>query len=164
MAEGAVPGMRRLRRLLWGPVLFALWLLFAGEASWLVAIWGIGGGLMAMVGVEAVVRRGLLHVRGQWRWIRELGPAAIAVPVDFLVITAALFASLRRRRRDQFAVGGFRRDESAEGDEPIDVGRRAWVTTVATWSPNCYVIDIASDSGRRLIHDLHPRRASELPR
>lgn len=164
MAEGAVPGMRRLRRLLWCPVLFALWLLFAGETSWLVAVWGIGGSLIAMVGVEAVVRRGLLRVRGQWRWIRELGPAALAVPVDFVVITVTLFASLRRRRRDQLAVGGFRRDDSAGGERPVDVGRRAWVATVATWSPNCYVIDIAPDSGRRLIHDLHSRRASELPR
>jgi hypothetical protein len=37
------------------------------------------------------------------------------------------------------------------------------VELVATWSPNCYVIDISPESGRRLLHDLRPHRASEQP-
>lgn len=158
--DGTAPRVRSLRSLLWWPVLFALWLLFVGEWTRLVAIWGAGLTLAGTVGAAAVVRRGLLDVRGRWGWLRELGSAAVAVVVDFGILTAELARAIAGRRR---RVGVFLVDRSAAGSDRLAAGRRAWITLVATWSPNCYVLDVDAETGRRLIHDLRPHRSSELP-
>jgi hypothetical protein len=60
-------------------------------------------------------------------------------------------------------LGAFGEDRSAAGSGELPAGRRAWVTLVATWSPNCYVLDIDPETGRRLVHDLEPHRLSEQP-
>jgi hypothetical protein len=149
-----------VRLLIWWPALFALWLLFAGEWSWLIGVWGAAMASLATVSTGVVARQGLLDVRGRVGWCRELGPAAVAVVVDFGILTWVLVTALLRRRRE---TGVFLEDRSTAGDGPLEAGRRTWVTLVATWSPNCYVVDIDPKSGRRMIHDLHPHRASELP-
>ncbi len=151
----------RLRRALpWWPPLFALWLLFAGEWTWQVALCGAGLSLVAAISGGAVAARGLPGTRVRWRWCRELASAAAAVVADFGIVTAVLAGALARRRRH---AGTFREDHSAAGPGRLAAGRRAWVELVATWSPNCYVIDISPQSGRRLIHDLRPHRPSEQP-
>lgn len=144
----------------WWLPLFALWLLLVGQWSWLVGIWGAGMSLVAAVSAGAVVSQGLLDVRGRWGWCREAGPAAAAVVADFVIVTAVLVRAIGSRRR---RVGVFRQDASASGTGPLAAGRRAWVELVAGWSPNCYVIDISAESGRRLVHDLRPHRPSERP-
>lgn len=149
-----------LRLLGWWPPLFALWVLFAGEWSWQIAVWGVGSSLIAAAAALSVARRGLPGTRGQWAWWREGASAAAAVVVDFGIITRVLAGAIARRRRD---AGTFRWDLSAAGQGQLAKGRRAWVELAATWSPNCYVVDISPESGRRLIHDLRPQRSSELP-
>lgn len=155
-------GMRAslLRLLGWWPPLFALWMLFVGEWSWQIAVWGAGLSLIAAASGDIVARLGLPCTRGRWGWWREGVSAAGAVVVDFGIITRVLVGAIVRRRRD---AGTFRRDLSAAGQGPLAAGRRAWVELAATWSPNCYVVDISPESGRRLIHDLRPQRSSELP-
>ena len=148
------------RVLRWWPPLFALWLLFAGEWSWQVGVWGAGLSLIAAVAGNVVARRGLPGTRGRWGWWREGGSAAGAVAVDFGIVTRVLADAITARRRE---AGTFRRDLSAAGQGPLAAGRRAWVELAATWSPNSYVVDISPESGRRLIHDLRPHRSSELP-
>lgn len=152
------PGLCRLLR--WWPALFALWLLFVGEWTWLVAIWGAGLSLVAAASAVAVGRHGLLDLRGRWAWAPELASAGLAVVVDFGILTRELATAIVRRRRE---VGVFLHDSSTAGTGRLASGRRAWVTLVATWSPNCYVVDIDRKSGRRLIHDLRPHRSSETP-
>lgn len=146
--------------LIWWPLLFALWVLFAGEWSWLIAGWGAVLASIATVGAGVVARQGLLDVHGRFGWARELGPAAIAVVVDFGILTRVLVTAMIRRRRE---AGVFLEDRSTAGEGRLQAGRRTWVALVATWSPNCYVVDIAPHSGRRMIHDLRPHRPSELP-
>lgn len=151
---------RVLRVLRWWPPLFALWMLFVGEWSWLTGVCGAGMALIAAASADFVASVGLLDARGQWSWCRELGPAAVAVIVDFGIVVHVLAKSIAAGRRE---AGVFRHDTSASGQDPLAAGRRAWVEVVAGWSPNCYVLDISPHSGRRLIHDLRPRRQSERP-
>jgi hypothetical protein len=142
-------------------VLFALWLLFAGQWSWLVAVWGAGLALVAALGGEVVARQGLLSTGWRPAWLREVGPALVAVVVDFLIVTRALAVAIATGRR---RLGVFRQDSSAAGSGELPSGRRAWVALVATWSPNCIVLDIDPQTGRRLVHDLEPHGLSEQPR
>lgn len=158
--EDGVTRARLFRTLRWWPPLFALWLLFVGEWSWLVGIWGAGMAAVAAAAAEVVAGQGLLNVRGRWRWCGELGSAAVAVPADAGILTWELVRAIATGRR---RVGVFREDASAAGEGPLPAGRRAWVEFVATWSPNCYVVDVSSESGRRMIHDLRPHRPSERP-
>jgi len=152
---------RGSRWVAWWAVLFALWLLFAGEWTRLVAVWGAALSAVATVSAGVVAGQGLLDARGRWGWARELGSAGTAVVVDFAILTRALVAAVVTGRRE---VGLFVEDgSSGAGGGPLAAGRRAWVAVVATWSPNCYVVDIDPESGRRLIHDLRSHRASELP-
>lgn len=161
MASETAAVLARVRRLLrWWPPLFALWMLFVGEWSWLIAVWGAVMALAAAVSAELVVAEGLLDVRERWRWCRELGPAAIAVLVDFGIIVHVLARSIVTGRREP---GVFLEDASAAGRGPEAAGRRTWVVPVTGWSPNCYVLDISPVTGRRLPHDLRPHRSSELP-
>lgn len=149
-----------LRVLGWWPPLFALWMLFAGEWSWQVGVWGAGLSLIAAVSGNIVARHGLPGTRGRWGWWREGVSAAGAVVADFGIVTGVLAGAIAGRRRE---AGTFRQDVSAAGTGPLAAGRRAWVELAATWSPNCYVVDISPESGRRLVHDLRPHRSSEEP-
>lgn len=161
MADNSGAARAALLRVLacWSP-LFALWMLFTGEWTWQIAAWGAGLSLAAAVTGDAVARLGLPGVQGRWGWCRELGPAAAAVPVDFGIITRVLVRAVISRTRK---AGRFLSDDSTAGGGNLAAGRRAWVELVATLSPNCYVVDVSPDSGRRLIHDLLPRRSSERP-
>lgn len=162
MATHRINGLRiPVRRLAWWPALMALWLLFVGQWTWQVAVWGAGLAGLATLGAVVVARHGLLGARGRWSWSRELLSAGWAVLVDFAIVTAVLAKAVAGRRRGRCGV--FRRDVSAAGDGPRDAGRRAWVELVATWSPNCYVIDVSPETGSRLIHDMRRHRASEMP-
>lgn len=158
--QAVIPRPRPGRLLVWWVVLFALWLLFAGQWSWLVAAWGAGLALVAALGGEVVAGQGLLSVRWRPSWLRELGPALLAVVVDFLVVTRALAVAVATGRR---RLGVFRQDSSAAGSGELPSGRRAWVTLVVTWSPNSYVLDIDPETGRRMVHDLEVHRLSEQP-
>lgn len=161
MGSEDAPVRPRVRRVLrWWPPLFALWMLFVGDWSWQIAVWGAVMALIAAVSADLVAAVGLLDARGRWGWARELGSAAVAVIVDFGILVHVLLKSIAERRR---GAGVFLEDTSASGEGPLPAGRRAWVQLVAGWSPNCYVIDISPDSGRRMIHDLRPRRQSERP-
>lgn len=148
------------RAAVWWPVMFALWLLLAGEWSRPVVIWGVTLSSTAAAAARVVARQGMLTARARWRWVPEVASAATAVVVDFAVLTRALAGAMLHRQR---RLGVWRVDDSAAGASRLAAGRRAWVTLVATWSPNCYVVDIDPDTGRRLMHDLRPRRSSELP-
>ncbi|NKZ03116.1 hypothetical protein [Actinomadura latina] len=159
--DATVPARARVPRVLrWWPPLFALWMLFVGEWSWLIGVWGAVMALIGAVSAGLVVSAGLLDARGRWRWCRELGPAAVAAIVDFAIVVHVLATSIAAGRRE---AGVFLEDASEAGRGSLPAGRRAWVEMVAGWPPNCYVLDISPDTGRRLIHDLRPHRASERP-
>jgi hypothetical protein len=96
------------------------------------------------------------HTLGR-RWPRELCSAALQVVLDYAVLVRALSTALVQG--DRGAIGRMvGRDTDAD-----QAARRAWVTLVATWSPNAYVLDVDAGSGRALLHDLRPWRRSEEP-
>jgi hypothetical protein len=79
---------------------------------------------------------------------------------DFLVlvrVVATAVASGDRGPQGRFVT----RETGLTGEEAAP--RRAWVTGLATLSPNAYVLDIDADTGRALVHDLHLWRRSEEP-
>lgn len=117
----------------------------------MIAAWGAGLALVAALSGEVVAGQGLLSVRWRPDWLRELEPALVAVVVDFLIIIRAFAVAMVIGRQ---RLGTFRQDRSAAGLGELPAGRRAWVTLVATWSPNCYVLDIDPETGRRTVHDL----------
>lgn len=90
----------------------------------------------------------------------DLPRTAWQTVVDFGVICAVLVRSMAAGRRDR--VGRFVRTDV--GGAEAEAGPvAAWLTVVATYSPNAYVVDVDRVSGRALLHDLRPLRASEEP-
>lgn len=144
----------------WWIALFGMWLLLAGEGTRLSAIWGAAAALVAAVAATVVAGRAGAAGHVRLRWLAELPRAAVAVVVDLAVVTAALAGSMACGQRER---GVFVRDRSRAGGDREAAGRRAWVELVATWSANSYVIDVSPATGRRLLHDLVPRRSSESP-
>ncbi|MEU8345089.1 hypothetical protein [Actinomadura meyerae] len=63
---------------LWWPPLFALWMLFVGEWSWLIGVWGAAMALAAAVSASLVVEAGLLDARGRRALCREFSAATIS--------------------------------------------------------------------------------------
>ncbi len=117
MASDGVTVSSRVQRVLrWWPPLFALWMLFVGEWSWLTGVWGAGMALIAAAAADLVVSAYLLDARGRWRWCRELGPAAVAVLVDFGIVVHVLVKSIVTGRR---RVGVFLEDAGASGQGPL---------------------------------------------
>lgn len=147
------------RLLLWWIVLFGLWLLFAGEWSRLIAV--SGAGLALAAAVTAVVLAGPPPgARRRVGRARELPSAALATIVDFGILTWILVVALTHGTRH---LGVFRTDDSTAGSGEDAVSGRVWVTLLASWSANSYVVDVDPATGRRLLHDLVPSRGSERP-
>lgn len=150
------------RAVLWTCALFPVWFLFVGQWDALGAAWGAAAALLTGIGAVVLAARGLHPPRPWWRWAAVLPSTAWQTVVDFGVVMAVLARSLARGRRGP--VGRFVRTAAAPrgtGDRSAD--RRAWLTAVVSWSPNSYVVDADPDTGRALLHDLRPRRASEKP-
>jgi hypothetical protein len=142
-------------------LLFWLWLAYVGE--WNRIEW-IAAACAAAVGATAalvVVRQGLLRFRPELEWILRARSVPLQVLVDFWIVSAALVRTIVRRRpvRGTFRANAF----PAGGDDPRSAFRRACVTTLTTYSPNAYVIDVDAEAGTVLLHDLVPNRRSEEP-
>lgn len=148
------------RASLWWTALFGLWWLFVGSWSGWDAVWGAG--LAALATVAALAAGGRRRVRGDLgaRWPGELGAGLLRVVPDFLLLVRVLaraVASGERGPQGRFVT----RDTGLSGEQAA--ARRAWVTGVATLSPNAYVLDIDAETGRALVHDLRVDRRSEEP-
>jgi hypothetical protein len=130
--------------------LFWLWLLLAGEWNRIELIAAAAAATAASALAELVRRRARLRL--------SLPPRAWTAPlmvfVDFGVLAYVLLASLARRR---IARGVYRANPLPRQFSP------AAVTLLATYSPNAYVVEIDSETGTALVHDLVPLRASERP-
>jgi len=156
---GGRPGPRpEVRATLWWVLTFALWWLLVGSWSPWDALWGAVVATVVTVAAVAAGRR----VAGTTSAGRpgELGSAALQVVLDFAVLVAALVTAVARG--DRGPVGRTMTRETDAGGPDAAV-RRGWITLVATWSPNAYVITVEESSGRALVHDLRPWRRSEEP-
>lgn len=146
----------------WACALFPVWFFFVGEWDGLSALWGAGASAGPGVVAAVLARRGLTPPAPRLRWLAVVPSTVWRTAVDFCVVTAVLARSMARGRRGP--VGRFVRTAStAGGADRRAATRRVWLAAAVTWSPNAYVIDVDRDTGRALLHDLRPSRASEKP-
>jgi multisubunit Na+/H+ antiporter MnhE subunit len=151
--------MPALRILLWFLSLYALWWWLVGTWSPWNAVWGAA--LACLGSVAALVTGGPARRRTpSSRWPQELGRAVLQVPLDFALLVAVLSRTVVQG--DRGPHGSFLARSTRETGSRA-ASRRAWVTILATLSPNAYVVDLDADSGRALVHDLRPWRSSEEP-
>lgn len=143
-------------------VLVWLFILVAGE--WTAPTWVAAGalGLIAASVTIPLAHRGLYKLRFRARWLVELASVPTQIVIDFWIITASLVRSIIARKH---SVGCFvaRRDVPIGAESALGTTRRAFVTVVATWSPNSYVVDLDPKAKTSLVHDLVAHRASERP-
>lgn len=139
----------------WTAVLFWLWLAFVGE--WDETEW-VAAALAAVVAATAaaVVRhQHELRFRFRLRWLREAARVPLQVVIDFGLLVLAL----PRRGEGLFRA----RPTGPKGRTSEAAGRAAFISVVATFSPNAYVVDADRETGEVLLHDLVPNRRSEEP-
>lgn len=129
------------------------WMLLVGE--WNRYEWIAAAAAAAIAATLGEIARTAAGVRARipFAWLRRGWYALLVVFSDFVVV---MWALLRRPE------GTFERHAApVEGGGPEAVGIRVWVTLLADYSPNAYVIGL--DDGEALLHDLVPRRKSEKP-
>lgn len=148
--------------LAWFAILAFAFILLGGE--WTAVNWIAAGSLAAIAAALTVplTRLGLFRLHVEPSWAKQLLSVPKQIFVDFGILTAVLGRSLLHSDR---SVGVFvaRKNFNTGPTDARGTAWRAFVTVVATLSPNSYVIDIDPESGNRLAHDLVPNRASERP-
>ncbi len=158
--------MKRLGRhaaawLAWVGVLWAFWILLVGEWSQIEVIAASCVAPLAATVAELVRARAGLRARVPLRLVWAGRTVPLMVFVDFAVITWALLVTAAHGRR---VHGTFRaKPFAAGGEDAAGLGRRAFTTVAATYSPNAYVIDIDRERDVVLVHDIVPLSASESP-
>ena len=145
----------------WTVVLFALWLLLAGQWSPSTAVVGAACALGAAALAETIRSRAAVGVRIPAALLARAVTIPLLVVADFGLLVWVLVRSAAERRpvRGVFVTRPF----AATGDAPEERGARAFTTLAATYSPNAYVVDVDCDEGTILLHDLIVWRRSESP-
>ncbi|MGZ4351967.1 MAG: hypothetical protein ACXVZ4_00355 [Gaiellaceae bacterium] len=159
--------MSRIPRLVpvllaWWALLFWLWLLLVGEWNSIEWTAAAVAGLVAAVAAGVVHRLGLLRFRFRAGWLAPVPRVLWQVVVDFGILVHVLVRTLARRQAPRGVFRAVPFDAGPAGGE-LAAGRRAVVALLATYSPNCYVVDVDSEQKLALVHDLVPRRSSESP-
>lgn len=146
--------------LVWWVALFWLWLAYQGEWNRIEWVAAAGAATLGATLATAVAVRPLLRFRIPWRAITDAKSVPLQIVIDFGIVSLALLRRLRGQRVEgTFVVRSF----PSAGHGPEAAGDRAWRATLATLSPNAYVVDIDPGSHTVLIHDLVPHRRSEAP-
>ena len=142
--------------LAWYVVLWWLWMLLVGEWNHVEWIAATIAALVAASVLELMRWRLRVVARVPFVWVRRAASVPHQIVVDFGIVARALFRPA--------ADGVFRTHRfEPTGDDPADVGARAWVDWVANFSPNAVAVDIDCELELSLVHDLVPNRASERP-
>ncbi len=143
----------------WWAGLWLLWLLFVGTWTPQDATGGAVAALAATGAAYLVRRFGSPASTVRFADLRPALSVPRAIVVDFAIVARELVHRLRGRP----PRSSFRRSADGPlGDDARSAARRALVETLATFSPNAYVVDATAD-GRVLLHDLVVRRSSERP-
>jgi multisubunit Na+/H+ antiporter MnhE subunit len=135
-------------------VLLGLWMLLSGS---LVVSELVAGTVAATIGAgafEAVRRQGLARFRPRARWILRAWRLPFRVFSDAWVVSWAVLKGLVLRRpvRGRFREVPFR----IGGTDGRSSARRTLVTLAASLSANAYVVDLDTENGTLLIHELVP--------
>lgn len=144
----------------WWIALFWVWLAYQGEWNRIEWVAAAGAATLGASLASAVAARGLLRFRIPWRAIGDAKNVPLQIVLDFGIVSLAL---VRRLRGRQVAGTFVVRSYPSAGRGAEAAGDRAWRGTLATLSPNAYVVDIDPGSHVVLIHDLVPHPPSEAP-
>jgi hypothetical protein len=136
-----------------------LWLLFAGEWNRYEWIAASGAATVATALTELARARTGVRAAVPFRLLGQVWSALGTVFVDFAIVMWALLRGLARGAAPHGVMR--RRASPAAGRDPNAVGLRAWVTILADFSPNAFVVDM--DDEHVLLHDLVPFLKSEEP-
>jgi multisubunit Na+/H+ antiporter MnhE subunit len=136
-------------------VLLGLWMLLSGS---LVVSELIVGAVAATIGAgafEAVRRQGLVRFHPRARWLRRAWRLPFQVFSDAWVVWWAALKGLVLRRpvRGRFREVPFR----TGGTDGRSSARRTLATMAASLSANTYVVDLDTENGTLLIHELVAR-------
>jgi hypothetical protein len=147
-----------VRLLLAWVTLFALYLLFAGQAS-RAEVCAAALAALVGIGLQLYVRlRSDRTIRLAAPWLTLAGRTGASLGRDTVLVGGALVRA---------AVGGAVRGRTQSqafdpgGDAPEAAGRRALVTLAASVAPNGFVWRPASEDGRLLVHRLVPTPPAE---
>lgn len=155
--------MRTLRFIvLWWLALGGLWVLLVGTNAGLELIAGASAAVLGTGLALGVRGRRLLRFRFEPRWLAKTLKEPYQIVRELGVVFWALALHLARVRRVASAYRAF--PFPAGRVDAVSAGRRAIATLTDCLSPNTIPIDIDTERGVALRHELDPRRASnELP-
>jgi len=143
----------------WWIALFWLWLLLAGEWNRIEVVAAAGAATVAATLAELARARSGIVPALPLRALTDIPQLLVMIVADFGIVVWALLVSLARR---EVVRGSFTTRELSRPDDAAAFGARAWVALAASYSPNAYVLDVATDA-TVLVHDLVPYRRSEEP-
>jgi hypothetical protein len=143
--------------LLWWVALFGWWVLLVGTSAGLELLAGACAALLGALIALALRRRGLLRYRFEAPWLLKALKLPWRVVYEMGVVFGALALHMLGLRRVSSRYRAF--DFPAGGDDPTSRGRRAVAQVVDSISPNGLPIDVDSERGVALRHELDPRRA-----
>jgi len=147
---------------LWWLALTAWWIVVVGTNAGLELIAAACAGLLGALLAFGVRRVGLLGFRFEGRWLAKTLKAPWKIGQELGIVFWALALHLVRVRRLSSRYRAF--EFPAGGDDPVSAGRRALATAADALSANTLPVDIDSERGVVLRHELDPRRAgSEMP-
>jgi multisubunit Na+/H+ antiporter MnhE subunit len=135
-------------------VLLGLWMLLSGSLVVSELVVGAVGATIGAGAFEAVRRQGLARFRPRARWLRRAWRLPYRVFWDAWIVSWAVLKGmvLRRPVRGRFREVPFR----TGGTDARSSARRTLVTLAASLSANAYVVDLDTENGKLLIHELVP--------
>jgi hypothetical protein len=148
--------------LLWWLALFGWWVVVVGTNAGLELIAAACAAVLAALLALLVRRLGLLGYRFEARWLAKTLKLPWQVVQEIAVVFWALALHMAGQRRLSSRYRAF--EFPAGGDDPTSAGRRAVAVEADAISPNTLPIDVDTERGVVLRHELDSRRASnELP-
>jgi multisubunit Na+/H+ antiporter MnhE subunit len=159
VARGSSLSSRLRFGVAWWAALMAAWLLFVDTFAVAEVLAGVVASALAASLAEAVRERGYVGFAPRARWVAH-GPRVVwQILVDCWILEVALVQRLRGRR-----VRGvmYRVPIRYGGDDSRAAARRALLNFAVSITPNSYVLDLESDTGTALVHQLVPDRLDPL--
>jgi len=144
----------------WWAALLGAWLLFVDTLAPAELLVGVVASAIAASLAEAVRESGYMRFWPRARWLLQAPRVALQILVDCWILEVALVERLGRRRTVRGVL--YRVPVRYGGGESRAAARRALLNFAVSITPNSYVLDLESDTGTALVHQLVPDRLDPL--
>ena len=139
----------------WWLGLFAIYLSLAGKMSAAEVVTGAALAVIATVALTTVRAESGVRYELKKSWLRPLAPMPFRMLSEsFLVLGANCARFFRARGSGRFSE----REFNPGNNHPSSRTRRALVTMASSLPPNSFVIAIAQEAHRLLVHELVPTK------